>query len=119
MSTLLPNCLTREPQEDRSIQLPGRWLRLYCASCGVDGGRVRDTEMPSNYAFYLCDEKQNNCVEKYGHLDGTFMIPDEVFFEKVKQAQLESYGHILSQNELAMELQDESSTMSKLKKETL
>lgn len=75
------------------------------------------TDLPSNYAFYLCDERKNNCVEKYGHLAGTYMIPDEVFFEKVQEAQLESYGHILSLEELITELDDKSSTMSLLEKE--
>lgn len=120
MPDLLPNSLPRNRKVDWSLSNGSqRWMYLYCASCGCDGGRVLETEMPDNFAFYLCDEKQNNCVAKWSDLAGVMLIPDEVFFEKVKQAQLEAYGHILTQQELAIELQDDSSIISKLKKETV
>lgn len=118
MSNLLPNCLTRTYKVDNNLSRPGAvWLYLYCANCGCDGGRVMETDLPENFAFYLCDERQNNCIAKWGHLLGTFAVPDEIFFEKVRQAQIERYGRILTADEVAIELSDESSVMSKLKRE--
>jgi len=45
------------------------------------------------------------------------MVPDEVFFGKVREAQLEKYGRMLTPNEVAIELQDGSSFLVKLAKE--
>lgn len=77
---VLPNSIPRNPKVDWSFSTGGtRWLYLFCASCGCDGGRVMETEMPENFAFYLCGEKQNNCAAKWANLSGTMMIPDSVF----------------------------------------
>ncbi len=119
MSTeTLPNSLPRIEKIDWNMSRGGSiWMYLYCANCGADGGRVMKTDMPEEFAFYLCDERQNNCAAKWAELAGTIAIPDEVFFEKVRQAQMEKYGRILTPEEVGMELQDESSMMSKLKRE--
>ena len=108
---LLPNSIPAERKIDWNLSRTGaRWLYIYCANCGKDGGRVLENEM--DFAFYLC----NSCAEKYGEIPNTMMVPDEVFFEKVKEAQIEKYGRILNPEEVAVELQDGSSFLSKLAK---
>ena len=65
------------------------------------------------FAMYLC----NGCAEKWGPIAGTMMVPDEVFFERVKQAQLEEHGHLLDEEELVKVLSDPTSALSKLVRE--
>jgi hypothetical protein len=71
----LPNSLPRSPRVDISMSRNGmHWFYLFCANCGTDGGRVLETDLNEQYAFYLC----NSCAEKYGEIDGMTMVPDEV-----------------------------------------
>lgn len=110
---ILPNSIPREKKIDNSISRPGnQWIYIYCANCGKDGGRVLEND--HDFAFYLCDP----CAENYGDIPGTMMVPDELFWQKVANAQIEKYDRLLTPLELAIELQDETSLMSKLKKET-
>jgi hypothetical protein len=93
---------------------PGwEWQYLFCGSCGADGGRVLKTHLPKEWAYYICQE----CFDKYGTVVGTYVEPDEVFRQKVVQAMAEEYGHTLTELEILGELQDPSSTISKLEKE--
>ncbi len=112
---LLPNCLLRTPSVDFSRSTPsgGTWFYLFCASCGADGGRVMDTFLPAQYAFYLCD----SCAETYGEVAGCTATPDDVFRTKVQQAMIEQYGHLLTEFEVLKELEDSSSIVSKLEQE--
>jgi hypothetical protein len=113
---LLPNSITRQQKVDWSISSPGNeWVYLYCASCGDDGGRVRKADIPNveEFAFRLCDP----CAEKYGKIDGTFFVPDEVFFAKVKEASIERMGRELVQDEVFKLLDDPNSFLSKLVKD--
>jgi len=91
--------------------MPMNWVPIFCANCGASGGFV--PEENCTFAFYLC----NNCAEKWSPLAGTMAVPDEVFWEKVRQAQIEKYGRELSQQEIAAALDDEESVLSKLAKE--
>jgi len=110
----LPNCLTREPKVDRNLSgAHGTWFYLFCGSCGADGGRVMDTYLPKQFAYYICDD----CFAKYGHVTGTYVEPDSVFREKVVAAMQEQYGHVLTEGEILDELGDPSSLISKLEKE--
>lgn len=116
MSTpsLLPNCLTREPKVDNRLSGPnGTWFYLFCGSCGRDGGRVMDTYLPKQFAYYICDE----CFQKYGHVVGTYVEPDEIFRQKVVAAMQEEYGYVLTEPEILDELGNPSSLISKLEKE--
>lgn len=118
MLDILPNSIPNNPKVDWSLSSGGmRWLYLFCANCGALGGRVLETDLPENYAFYLCGEETNNCVDKWGDMPGTFVIPDEAFFAKVKQAEIEEYGRNLNPVEQAIELGNEFSVLSKLKRE--
>jgi len=87
------------------------YVPIYCANCGAPGGGVSAEHM--TFAFYLC----NPCHEKWGPIAGTYAVPDEVFWEKVKQAQLETYGHILDADELAREADKPESVIAKLIRE--
>lgn len=114
---ILPNSLTSTPKVDFNLSRNGQtWLYLFCANCGADGGRVLETDVPNaeQFAFYLC----NPCAEKHGNIPGTMMVPDEIILQKIREAQFEEYGRLLTGEEIYSELQDESSPMSKLKKET-
>lgn len=113
---LLENCLTRDRKIDDSISNAAeKWLYLFCMSCGRDGGRVRDTEVPlqDQYAGYVC----NSCATKYGGIPSTMLMPDELFWKKVHEAQIEKYGALLSSEEIDIQLQEKNSLMSTLAKE--
>lgn len=114
-SDILPSSLTKTPKVDVSMSRDGAvWLYLFCANCGVDSGyRVRETWLPKQFAFYLCDD----CVQKYGAPAAMMMEPDMVFWKRVAEIQIEEFGHILSDQELVVQLDDLSSSMSKLERD--
>jgi hypothetical protein len=113
MPDLLPNSLEKFPKEDRSLGLAGTWFVLFCASCHKEGGRVMDTYLPAQYAFYLCNE----CADKYGEVAGCTKTPDDIFFEKVASAMREEYGGILTEKQVLIELDNSHSPLSKLERE--
>jgi len=85
------------------------WIPIFCANCGCDGGLV--PEENTTFAFYLCQ----GCEDKFGQIAGTYMMPDEVFWAKVKESQ-EKYGRWLKPNELAVVLESDRD-LQLLKKE--
>lgn len=89
------------------------WTPIFCANCGIPGGYV--PEENCSFACWLCDL----CAETYGTVAGTMMMPDEVFWKKVEEAQLEQYGRVLSTLELVQVANDESSSLSTLLKESI
>ena len=72
-----------------------------------------DTYLPKQFAFYLC----NSCAERYGNLTTMYMEPDAMFWEKVKQAQLEEFGRELTEPEIVEALKDNTHVLSQLEKE--
>lgn len=88
---------------------------IFCANCGAPGGMVPEENM--TFAFYLCDERAKNCVAKWNHLASTYVMPDEVFWAKVREAQVEKYGRELSVPEQKDLVKDDSSILAKLGKE--
>lgn len=117
VQTTLPNSIPRAQKVDYNLSSNGmEWLFLYCSSCGVDGGRVLKTDVPKidgrEFAFYLCDP----CAVKYGAIDGTAFVPDELFFQKVVEAQMEREGRILEIEEVAVALDNPDHYLSKLVK---
>jgi hypothetical protein len=112
MAHLLPLPDSRCRDAKRVIRIgPMNWIPIFCANCGADGGRVPQENM--SFAFYLCD----NCFEKHGAIEGTYAEPDVIFWAKVKAAQIEKYGRELTPEELVLELENESSIISKLSKD--
>ena len=68
----------------------GTFVPVFCANCGAPGGSVPEENM--TFIFYLC----NGCAEAYGPIANTMLMPDEVFFARLAEAQLEEAGHYLS-----------------------
>ena len=89
------------------------WVPIFCANCGKDKGFVPEDALSCNYAFALCDP----CAEKLGPLTNTYMMPDHVFWAKVKQAQIEKYGRELTGPEVAEALKDDNHILAKLAKD--
>ena len=87
------------------------WVPFYCANCGADGGMV--PEENCTFAFWLCVP----CGEKWAPLPGTFMTPDETFWKRVHEAQIENCGRELSAPELIEALKDENHFLTKLAKD--
>lgn len=77
---------------------------------------VAEETLGPNFACYVCD----GCAEKYGseHL-GAYVEPDVVFWQRVKQEQLDQYGRELTQQELESAVQDEANPLSLLVKDHL
>jgi len=90
---------------------PMNWVPIFCANCGAKGGFV--PEENCTFAFYLC----NDCAEKWSPLVGTMAVPDDIFWQKVREAQVEKYGRELSVQELAAALAEQESDLAKLAKE--
>lgn len=89
MAEILPDCRAKDPKGIIQSKI-GNWVPIYCANCGKSGGAVPEENM--NFAFYLCD----NCVEAHGKIAGTMMMPDQVFWERVRQEQKEKRKKKLS-----------------------
>jgi hypothetical protein len=77
---VLPDCRTRDPK-GRIPSRAGPWVPIFCANCGKPGGAVPEENV--TFAFYLC----NYCVETYGAIANTLMVPDEIWWEQVRQEQ--------------------------------
>lgn len=116
---VLPNSRMRNPKSEVQGYFPnfGRinYVQIFCANCGADGGYVPVDSC--DFAFYLCDAQQNNCAAKWQPLANTCLIPDEVFWRKVKLAQFEHFGRELTAAEIIEALKDENHILSKLAKE--
>lgn len=107
---VLPNSVPREIK-GFTMRNGIPWINIFCANCGCDGGQI--PEDTKDFAFYLCVA----CGEKWAPLAGTYLVPDEVFWEKVKQVQLDEYGRILQDYEIIEALKDGNHVLSKLVKE--
>jgi hypothetical protein len=90
---LLPDCRAQAVPAGVNRGVLGTWLPVFCANCGADGGLVPEENM--TFIFYLC----NSCAETHGQIAGTMLMPDEVFFARVAEAQLEECGRYLTPEE--------------------
>lgn len=110
MIELLPDSRLKRPVN--TVMISGMsWMPIFCINCGSAGGLV--PEHFCTFAHYQCDP----CFEKYPLIPGTHVEPMVVFWEKVKQAQLEMYGRELTPYELQEALKDENHILSKLAKD--
>jgi hypothetical protein len=92
-----------------ATQVDGQpYIPFFCANCGCDGGWVHESS--KDFAFYLCSP----CFSKHGAVAGTMAIPDEVFWARVKAAQLEEFGRELLPHEVVEALKDSDNILSKL-----
>jgi hypothetical protein len=106
---VLPDSRARDTK-GRIFTTGGAWIPVFCANCGVNGGSCPEENM--TFMFYLCQK----CFETHGAITGTMIMPDEVFFEKLKQEQMASYGHYLSQQEIAAVVEEDASPLATLLK---
>lgn len=104
---LLPDCRAHTTR-NRVFTPNGAWVPVFCANCGHDGGLVPEENM--TFVFYLC----NKCAETYGKITGMMMMPDEVFWERLRQEQLASHGRYLSLDELAAVVEADASPLATL-----
>lgn len=94
------------------------WIPVFCASCGVGGMRVPLVQVLSGgFVAWFCEAAQNNCAERYREQTMFAVIPDEIFFRKVQEAQLDKYGRELMPWEIVDQLHDPNSLMSQLARE--
>jgi hypothetical protein len=110
IADILPDSRARETR-GRIFTPMGPWIPVFCASCGVPGGSCPEENM--TFMFYLCPK----CAETYGDIAGTMMMPDEVFFQKLKDEQAASYGRFLTIEELVAIVEEGTSPLAKLIKE--
>ena len=87
------------------------WVPIYCASCSTKGGMVPEENM--TFACWLC----NNCYARYGHLTNLMVMPDEVFWERLIQEQLDSFNRILTNEELTAIVEADASPLATLIKQ--
>lgn len=107
---ILPDCRLKQPKNIYN-HIGLNWVPIFCANCGNDGGFVPEDNC--DFAFYLCMP----CAERLGPIAGTYMMPDEVFWARVKQEQLSQFGRELSGPEIVEILKDDSNPLTKLVKE--
>lgn len=111
---ILPDSRLTQPKNvQRVVNKLGslNWVPIFCANCGKDGGLVPEENM--DFCCYLCDP----CAEKLAPVLGDYIVPDQVFYAKVKAAQIEKYGRELAPPEVIQALQDKNSVLSRLSKE--
>jgi NAD-dependent SIR2 family protein deacetylase len=104
---VLPDSRARDPK-DVILTPEGNVVRIYCANCGTPWGRVLEQHI--TFAFALC----NKCAETYGDDAHFYLEPDHVFWERVHNAQLETFGRILTADELRIQLDDPTTVLAKL-----
>lgn len=107
MTDILPDSRSKSGKGGR-FMMGGWWVPVFCANCGIEGGWCPEDNM--TFLFYQC----RKCDQTYGEIAGTMKMPDEVFFEKVKQEQLSSYGRFLSEEELVAIVQEGASPLATL-----
>jgi len=107
---VLPESRAREIK-GRIFTANGVWIPIFCANCGVGVGLVPEEGM--TFVFWLC----RKCEETHGEVAGMMRMPDEVFWEKLKQEQLAHFGYYPTQEELAKVLEEDASPLATLLKQ--
>lgn len=116
MADILPDSRLQDQKGGKRIEF-GPWGRInmepvFCANCGKLGAYV--PEENCTFACWLCDP----CAETMGPITGALMMPDEVFWERVKAEQMEKYGRLLTKEEMEIVCDQPSGAMAKLLKES-
>ena len=116
IDNLLPDSRLQDSKGVKRIE-HGHWGRInmqpvFCANCGKLGAYV--PEENCSFACWLCDP----CAETMGPIAGTMMMPDEVFWKRVKEEQLEKYGRLLTKAEMEVVLDAPSGAMATLLRES-
>ncbi len=85
---------------------------MFCLNCGCEGPRITEKQREFSHGW-LCIP----CGEKWEPLLGLQMTSDEVFFQRVRDAQLEEKGRPFTPAEILEALSEPHSPLSKLAKE--
>lgn len=114
-NNVLPNSIAQRSTKHVIWANGMKWLPTFCANCGKEGGLVLETDLDriKNFAFYLCVP----CAEKWSPLADTAIAPDEIFWQKVHEAQMENFGRELTTEELVEALKDDNHILTKLTKD--
>lgn len=111
-AVILPECRTKVATRGKFMH--GTWcVPMYCGHCHVEGPMV-----PANatFTFWLCGPELNNC-ERHGEIYGLMAVPDEIFFGRVRDEMVASYGRVLTETEMLEELRNPNSKLSILARE--
>lgn len=84
------------------------WVPIFCANCGRANGYVPEENM--DFVCWLC----NACSAKCGPELASLMIPDEIFWAKAQAEQLETYGRLLTDQELRSVAESSCTPLAKL-----
>jgi hypothetical protein len=106
---VLPECRARE-HKGLIFTPAGAYVPFFCANCGKHCGACPEENM--TFMFYLCPK----CEQTYGQAAGAMRLPDEDFWELLKQEQMAHFGYYPNQQELAKVLEEDSSPLAKLLK---
>lgn len=96
------------PKDAVNLGAAGFYVPIFCGSCGAPGGQVPQENM--TFVSWFC----NSCFEKYGDQTLLYVMPDEVFWAEVANAQQEKYGRSLTAEETVLSLADPDSLESRL-----
>lgn len=112
---ILPNCIAQRTEKTIVWANGMKWIPVFCANCGTDRGLVLESEWErvKNFAFALCDP----CAEKWSPLVDTYIAPDEAFWKKIHDAQMEAFGRDLTPEEIVEALKDDNHILTKLCKD--
>lgn len=89
----------------------GYWVPVFCAMCGAPYGYV--PEENCSFACWLC----NDCSNQHGETFSGMLMPEERFWELVKQEQLEKYRRLLTPEELQQVLAADATPLAHLIRE--
>lgn len=113
MPEILPRCTTIA--KTGGMEIRGVWhVPTYCMFCGKHHGYQPEsaTDPGGGYVGYVCDP----CAEipRNSELVGLSVVPDEVHWQRVREAQLEEHGRELTVTELVRVLDDGTGPLARL-----
>jgi hypothetical protein len=111
---VLPDSRVRHvatPRGAINVGIDGWEVPVYCANCGKLCASCPAENM--TFMFYLCTP----CFETHGAIAGTMAVPDEVWWQKIHEESLETYGRDLSNDELVAIVAADTSPLATLIKE--
>jgi hypothetical protein len=86
-------------------------VQVFCASCACGGPFIPEVMREQKvFVCYLCEP----CAEKWSPMLDTLLVPDEVFWARVKAEQLEREGRELTPLEIYEALKNSDHYLSKL-----
>jgi len=91
----------------------GNMVPVHCHNCGVLYGHV--PEENCTFSFWLCTP----CSEKWGDQAHFWTEPDTLFWERVKNEQLDKYQRELGLPELLKVLEDPKNPLTMMIKERM